>query len=415
MTAAHGGYGSERVPLGGGAAVFERLAREWARSPQVELHLCGPGPEAPAVGAHYHRAELLDRPPSALDEWRYARFCREFEAHTTRLALELRPDLVLAHDLSEGPDFEELSYRGIESHVIFHVDVVDFFHRIYMGAKVSPERLARWNRTRMGRLLPDILKLVFDKQQRAVNHCRSLIVPSQPMADILERCYPGSRAKTHVFAWGAPSPDYDEEEVEREARDLRSRLQLGESPLLMTLSRISPEKGQHRLLEALLLGEAREEVPPGLTLVIAGKGAFMKGQGYRRRLLGLAARLRKVRVLFPGHLGGMRKRAWLRASDLFVVASRHESYGLTTLEAMQQRCPVVAIESYGTAATVDHGVGCLVPDGSQLSLRLWCALRSALGSSLESWQREAVLRAAECVPARLAARLLAHFSVSDTE
>ena len=408
MSAAHGGYGSEKVPLGGGAAVFERLAREWSDHPELELHLVGPGPAPPSLGkSRYHRVELLEQAPSALDEFRYARFCREFEQACTQLAIELGVDAVLAHDLSEGPDFGRLAAHGIVSHVIFHVDVVDFFQRIYLGALFKPETLTRWFRGPGGRFLPDILKLVFEKQQIAVDHCSSLVVPSDPMREVLTRCYPNADEKVRVVPWGAPHPEFDDNDVQARAREIRAQLQLApEQPLLMTLSRISPEKGQDRLLEALQQGMRRGELPSRLTLAIAGKAAFMRGNRYRRRLLRLAAAI-GVRVVFPGHLGGLEKRAWLRATDLFVVASTHESYGLTTLEAMQQQCPVVAVESYGTAATVDSEVGRLVPQGPQLPLRLWCTLRDALHHPQRSnWEQNALARARKREPAQVAQQLL---------
>lgn len=399
MTAAHGGYGSEKVPLGGGAAICERLCRVWAGDPEIDLHLFAPGPNPPE-GVTYHRLELLEQPPSSLDELTYARFCRQFERGITDGILALEGvDAVFSHDISEGPDFARLAAAGVTCLPIFHVDVVDFFNRIYLKGIFPVERVARWAASMP---LPDVLKLVFTKQQAAVRHCPALILPSAAMGEVMARCYP-ELGRTEVVGWGSPEPVFAQDQVDEAAHELRRELGLGPGqPFLVTLSRISPEKGQDRLLEALRLGRQRGELPPGLQLAICGQPAFMQGQRFFARLQKLAGDLP---VLFPGHLGGLRKQAFLRAADLFVVASRHESYGLTTLEALQQGCPVVAVESYGTRATVEPSFGRLVPPGAELSLRLWCTVRDLLEREAEPLKAAARAYADRHTFARAAQRL----------
>ena len=39
-------------------------------------------------------------------------------------------------------------------------------------------------------------------------------------------------------------------------------------------------------------------------------------------------------MVFPGYVTGERKRAFFALADLYVFPSRHESYGLTLLEAL---------------------------------------------------------------------------------
>ncbi len=365
MTAAHGGYGSERVPLGGGAAICERLCDFWKDDPELEIHLCAPGPNPPP-GVVYHHQPLLDVPPSSLDEFRYARFCRSFEASVTNCILGLgEVDAVLAHDISEGPDFQKLAQAGIACLPIFHVDVVDFFNRIYLKELLPVEKVVAFFRALPA--YPDLLKLVFEKQEQAVRTSPCLIVPCPAMKQVLQKCYPGlDPTKIEAVGWGAP------EAVPAEAPALEKR-----GPLLITLSRISPEKGQDRLLQALEWGHRRGEIPPGLEVAICGGPAFMQGEQFYRQLKRMAARC-PVPVHFPGHLGGQRKHSYLQSADLFVVGSRHESYGLTTLEALQHGCPVVAVESWGTQATIEPEFGRLVPPGNELPLRLWCAIRDLL-------------------------------------
>lgn len=369
MTAAHAGYDSERVPLGGGAAICERLCRSWAGRP---FTLLGSGPVGPP-GTDYRSFDLLGgRHPATLNEWDYARFCRRFERACTEAILEVasrEPVVALSHDVSEGPDQVRLAASGVPSVTILHVDVVEFFCRMYLRNQIRPEwATALHRRTRRWPIWPDVLRLVLDKQLAAAESCQALVVPSPGMRTVLERCYPAPRVA--VIPWGAqPVPGGWENERDRLRREWAP-----EGPLLVTLSRISPEKGQDRLLAALLRAERQGALRGPLTLAIIGSAAYMGGPAYLRRLQRMAARLRGVKVIFPGHLGGPTKHGALALADLMVVGSRHESYGLTTMEAMAMGLPVVGLASHGTRATLGLGGGVLVesPD------RLWPAIGSLL-------------------------------------
>jgi len=46
--------------------------------------------------------------------------------------------------------------------------------------------------------------------------------------------------------------------------------------------------------------------------------------------------------VFPGYVTGERKRAFFALADLYVFPSRHESYGLTLLEALSAGLPAYA-------------------------------------------------------------------------
>lgn len=379
MSAAHAGYGSESVPLGGGAAVCERLCRAWGRHPEVELTLIGPGP-SPPQGIRYLRVDPLQgRPPSSLSALAYARFCRRFEEQVTAALLrEARGGVVVCHDISEGPSFAMLRRHGVPCVPILHVDVADFFCRQYLGGRVGSAQAEAWmSRWRASPWVPDLLRLVFDKQQEAARSCPHLVVPSAGMAGVLEACYPRlDPGRIRVIPWGAPEERLPAEQVEEEKRRMASRWGLEPStPVLVMLSRISPEKGHDDLLEALAAAEARGEVPEGLVLLLCGEAAFMQGAAYLARLRRLAGRLRRVRVLFPGHLGGAAKRAVLELGWVFISASRQESYGLTTMEAMAAGSPVVARETSGSLETVTPESGVLVP-GSGAAL--WEAVRGLL-------------------------------------
>ncbi len=351
-TAAHGGFTREAVPLGGGAAVFEHLVAEWSCTQPFELQTITPdilGSSAPSGG------ELVQ-----FGERAYARFCREFERAATAEILRHDPAhvVVLANDISEGPDFAELGARGYRVYTIYHVDVVAYVAAIYGRGLIAPETTVRWYR-RLKRFLPEMAKLVWEKQESSVRHSRGLIVPSDGMRDVLLRCYPDCpRENIHVLPWGNWNPD-----APADPAPLRREFGVPQDArVLLALSRVSPEKGQDLLLEALLEWEQRDDFPAyPLWLFVCGDAAFMQGRRFLEKLRERAARLKRTHVVFPGYVTGERKRTFFVLADLYVFPSRHESYGLTLMQALAAGLPAVCLDTTGARSVMREEFGTLVP------------------------------------------------------
>ncbi len=336
--AAHGGPARESVPLGGGAAVFDHLTEEWTRK----------GVEFRAITPRIAGRDLV-----RYSEREYARFCRDFEKFATKEILRYDPatTVVLSNDVSEGPDFARLA--GYRIYTIYHVDVVAYVADIYFRGWLSPETTVRWER-RVRPLMPKIARLIWEKQEASVRYSCGVIVPSERMRDVLARCYPDCASKVHVMPWGiwdAGGP--------RDAESLREEFAVPrDARVLLTLSRISPEKGQDVLLESLLGWD------PKLWLFICGAPAYMQGERYFEKLRRIAEKFRNMRVVFPGHVTGDRKRAFFSLADLYVFPSRHESYGLTLLEALASGLPAVCLDTAGARSVMRPEFGEIVePDG----------------------------------------------------
>jgi glycosyltransferase involved in cell wall biosynthesis len=344
-TAAHGGFSGESVPLGGGAAVCDRLTEEWARSQPFDFRLITPQ----ILGAAAPRGADLVR----FGERDYADFSRAFERAATDEILKHDPanTVVLSNDVSEGPDLGALARAGFRVFTIYHVDVVAYVAAIYGRGWIAPETTVRWYR-RLRPLLPKITRLIWEKQGASVDHSRGLIVPSAGMREVLLRCYPEcSPEKIHVLPWGAwddlPAPS---------TNALRQEFGVPEDArVLLTLSRISPEKGQDVLLESLLDWD-----PPSLWIFICGGAAYMQGRRFETKLRSVAAKFKRTRVIFPGHVTGVRKRAFFALADLYVFPSRHESYGLTLLEALAAGAPAVCLDSHGARSIMREDFGVIV-------------------------------------------------------
>jgi glycosyltransferase involved in cell wall biosynthesis len=349
--AAHGGFSGQAVPLGGGAAVYDHLVEEWKRTRPFPLHLITPailGASAPSGRDLVHFGERA-----------YARFSRDFERAATEEVLRHNPSdtVVLANDISEGPDFEKLAARGYRVYTIYHVDVVGYVSAMYCRGWIRPETTVRWY-PRVRALLPEMAKLVWAKQEASVRYSQGLILPSEGMREVLLRCYPFCPPeRVHVLPWGV-----FESCASSEAESLRREFGVPEDArVLLTLSRISPEKGQDLLLEALIEWERGGEAPQHpLWLFVCGDAAFMQGQRFLEKLKRLASRLKRTRVVFPGYVTGERKAAFFALADLFVFPSRYESYGLTLLEALAHGLPAVCLDHHGSRSVMREEFGAIV-------------------------------------------------------
>jgi len=207
---------------------------------------------------------------------------------------------------------------------------------MYGKGFLSPENLVKLY-DRFGIFYPSIAKLVFEKQRQSLQHSRSVIVPAASMRNLLLDCYPETPPeRIRVLPWGHSLDSFSDEDVAIEIQRLRDQYRLHPAvPTLLCLSRISPEKGQDLLLEAIAEWQTRPGFPAhGLNVVICGEAAYMMGQRYLEKLKTMARRLKRTNVVFPGYVMGLRKRAFFKLADLYVFPSRHESYGLTLVEAL---------------------------------------------------------------------------------
>jgi glycosyltransferase involved in cell wall biosynthesis len=352
--AAHG-FPDDSLPLGGGAAVCGQLLREWSQTNPFAIKLISPailGSDAPSGNA------LV-----GFGERQYADFCRRFEAASTAEVLRHDPAhvTVLVNDISEGPDFRRLADAGYDLVTIHHVDVVAYVAAIYGRNLVAPERLVRWyERFPLG----GMAKLVFEKQRDSLRYSRAVVVPSESMREVLLRSYPETpAAKIHVFPWGPSEPGYEHAAIAGAAAGLRCEYGMPDDALvLLTLSRISPEKGQDLLLRALREWERLPDSPRRLLwLFICGDAAYMQGRRFVQRLRLLAGQLRQTRMIFPGHVMGLRKQAFFALADHYVFPSRHESYGLTLVEALHAGLPAVCLDHHGAREVMRPDCGLLVP------------------------------------------------------
>jgi glycosyltransferase involved in cell wall biosynthesis len=130
-------------------------------------------------------------------------------------------------------------------------------------------------------------------------------------------------------------------------------------PLLVSIGRLSPEKGHADLVDALALVAARGR---RLTAVLAGEGPSRADLAARIHAAGL-----DEWVHLPGYV--QQPARLLEDADLMVLPSHTEGLPNAALEAFAMEVPVLATRVGGTPEVVTDGVtGKLVPPHSPESL-----------------------------------------------
>ena len=130
--------------------------------------------------------------------------------------------------------------------------------------------------------------------------------------------------------------------------------------VFFTLGALTPQKGVDLLLRAL----ARWNPPRGeVELRIGGSGPLLSAHRALAAGLGIADRVRWLGAVAPEAAPGH-----FAACDAFVLASRHESFGVVLVEALMSGKPVIATRSGGPQTIVEADNGVLVDVGDVAGL-----------------------------------------------
>jgi len=119
---------------------------------------------------------------------------------------------------------------------------------------------------------------------------------------------------------------------------------------------------ERKAFDRLIL--SMRHLPDSVRLVIIGSGplrAMLEGIIRREGLEG--------RVSLPGHVDDSAKYRYLRGSDVYVLSSHHEGFGVVIQEAMAVGLPIVAHARGGQTDLIEDGVnGILTPDNEPETL-----------------------------------------------
>ena len=195
----------------------------------------------------------------------------------------------------------------------------------------------------------------------------------------------GLRAKPLIEPVGI---DFAEFETLPEPGAFRAKHpQLAARPMVLFLSRLSPQKG----LDVLVPAFARVTDNDAM-LVLAGPDY----DNYERAVRGWVAEHKlQDRVIFTGMLHGRARVEAFRDADLFCLPSHHENFGIVVAEAMAAGAPVVISREVNIwQEVVDAGAGAAVPGGAV----------DELATELNRWLGDANMREQAGQKARTVAR-----------
>lgn len=145
-------------------------------------------------------------------------------------------------------------------------------------------------------------------------------------------------------------------------RTARRRLGIyGGQPVIVTVGRQEPQKGQIYLLRAF--HEALKEIPDARLYIVGREGNSSKQLKQEAKLLGLPA----DQIAFVGHRQDVSD--YLRAADIFAFPSVYEGLGGALIEALAAGIPSVVSDIPALSEVTDSGkAAVLVPPGNTTKL-----------------------------------------------
>lgn len=141
----------------------------------------------------------------------------------------------------------------------------------------------------------------------------------------------------------------------------------GRAPVVLSLGRVTAQKGPFVLLEAARRVVAAD---PRVRFVVAGDGDLLPPAIERSATLGLARH-----VHFTGFLAGREVERAFAEADVFVMPSLREPFGLVALEAAARGLPVVLTEPAGVREVLPSALAVPAGDARALARRLLEVLR----------------------------------------
>jgi glycosyltransferase involved in cell wall biosynthesis len=207
-------------------------------------------------------------------------------------------------------------------------------------------------------------------ESRVLRDAQAVLFTTQTESLLARGTFKPYRAHHEVIGYGL--------ELSAEARSATAEDFLSQHPalrgkrLVLFLARLHPKKGCDLLVDAFAQVAARDAA---LHLVMAGPDS----DGLEARLI---TQVRKLglegRVTFTGMLRGAAKWGALRASEVFVLPSHQENFGVAVAEALAMGTPALVSNQVNIwREVVDGGAGMAEPDtaaGTLALLQSWLDL-----------------------------------------
>ncbi len=201
-------------------------------------------------------------------------------------------------------------------------------------------------------------KKVHDIERLLVQHSERVICCSNYMVHHIQHNLEVPAGKIHVIPNGVDLSTFNNSD---RSGSVRTKLGLGEGKIILYVGRIVREKGVFTLLDAFV--DLRKQ-GKNASLVFVGDGPLRENLAREALRRGM-----KEHVHFTGFIDEPSLVDLYRSSDVFVLPSLYEPFGIAALEAMAAHTPVVVSDVGGLSEIVEDGVtGVKVPHGEPMPL-----------------------------------------------
>lgn len=174
---------------------------------------------------------------------------------------------------------------------------------------------------------------------RSVRRADHLIADSRHTAHDIEQVWKIAPERISVVQGGVDHRHFHPITDPQTIQNLRAKLQIGEAPYILGLSRLEPRKNFARLIEAF--HQARQIAHLPHHLIIGGsKGWLFDSIFARVQELGLGDV-----VHFPGFIAESALPALYSGADFFAYPSLYEGFGLPIVEALACGTPVLTADN----------------------------------------------------------------------
>lgn len=132
------------------------------------------------------------------------------------------------------------------------------------------------------------------------------------------------------------------------------------------LAEISPRKGLLPLIEAFITWVQRQELANSVRLIVGG-APRPGSEGYLEQVKARCQAAPDVSIELRGAISHHARTAFYGETDVMVISSRYESYGLTVIEALVQGCAVLAAPNIGALEVVGEKLPLSIAAGADKS------------------------------------------------
>jgi len=208
--------------------------------------------------------------------------------------------------------------------------------------------------------------------RRILRDAAAVLFTCEEERTLARQSFPGYKVREMVAPLGTFGPDCDL--ADAAAQVLAQWPELRGKRVASTIGRIHPKKGTDLLIEAFARTLAND---PAWHLLIAGPDQT----GWQKDLEAKAARLGVAEsITWTGMVKGPLKWGVFAASEVFVLPSHQENFGMVVAEAMASSTPVILSDKVNIWREVkSHGAGLICEDTAAsvaAAMERWTAMSS---------------------------------------